>query len=103
MVQVGAGGAGRAVAFALMDLGIADLILYDLDRARADALKSQLASQYGTSRCRVATSLGTEILELYVDDWLCTFDSNWTGRNKYGECAAAGYPAAFIAAAGHIN
>jgi len=61
VVQVGAGGAGRAVAFALMDLGVADLILHDLDRARADALKSQLASQYGTSRCRIAGSLEQDI------------------------------------------
>lgn len=61
VVQVGAGGAGRAVAFALMDLGVADLILHDLDQARADALKSQLASQYGTSRCRIAGSLEQDI------------------------------------------
>jgi len=61
VVQVGAGGAGRAVAFALMDLGVADLILHDLDRARADALKSQLASQYGASRCRIAGSLDQDI------------------------------------------
>jgi shikimate dehydrogenase len=61
VVQVGAGGAGRAVAFALMDLGVADLILHDLDRARADALKSQLASQYGASRCRIAGSLEQDI------------------------------------------
>jgi len=61
VVQVGAGGAGRAVAFALMDLGVADLILHDLDRARADALKSQLASQYGTSRCRIVGSLEQDI------------------------------------------
>ena len=61
VVQVGAGGAGRAVAFALMDLGVADLILHDLDRARADALKSQLASQYGTSCCRIVGSLEQDI------------------------------------------
>ena len=35
VVQVGAGGAGRAVAFALMDLGVAALIIHDIDeRAR---------------------------------------------------------------------
>jgi len=61
VVQVGAGGAGRAVAFALMDLGVAVLILHDVDRARADALKSQLASQYGTSRCRIVGSLEQDI------------------------------------------
>jgi shikimate dehydrogenase len=61
VVQVGAGGAGRAVAFALMDLGVADLVIYDLDLARANALKVQLSSQYGASRCRVATSLEDDI------------------------------------------
>ena len=57
VVQVGAGGAGRAVAFALMDLGVADLIIHDLDPARANALKVQLSSNYGASRCRLAGSL----------------------------------------------
>jgi shikimate dehydrogenase len=61
VVQVGAGGAGRAVAFALMDLGVAKLILHDLDQARADALKAQLASRYGASRCRLSRSLEHDI------------------------------------------
>jgi shikimate dehydrogenase len=61
VVQVGAGGAGRAVAFALMDLGVAELILHDLNRARAEALKAQLSSQYGASRCRLADSLEQDI------------------------------------------
>ena len=34
VVQIGAGGAGRAVAFALMDLGVATLVLHDLDTAQ---------------------------------------------------------------------
>jgi shikimate dehydrogenase len=61
VVQVGAGGAGRAVAFALMDLGVADLIIHDLDPARANALKVQLSSNYGASRCRLAGSLEQDI------------------------------------------
>jgi shikimate dehydrogenase len=61
VVQVGAGGAGRAVAFALMDLGVADLIIHDLDPVRADALKAQLTSQYEASRCRIASSLEHDI------------------------------------------
>ena len=61
VVQVGAGGAGRAVAFALMDLGVADLIIHDLDLARAKGLKVRLSSQYGASRCRVASSLEHDI------------------------------------------
>jgi shikimate dehydrogenase len=61
VVQVGAGGAGRAVAFALMDLGVAELILHDLDAGRANVLKAQLSSQYGASRCRLAGSLEQDI------------------------------------------
>jgi len=63
VVQVGAGGAGRAVAFALMDLGVADLIIHDLDAARANALKAELASHYGASRCRIASGLERDIAD----------------------------------------
>jgi shikimate dehydrogenase len=61
VVQVGAGGAGRAVAFALTDLGVADLILHDLDPERANALQGQLSSRCGPSRCRIASSLEHDI------------------------------------------
>ncbi len=61
VVQVGAGGAGRAVAFALMDLGVATLIIHDLDGARANALKSDLATHYGPARCRIASDLERDI------------------------------------------
>ena len=61
VVQIGAGGAGRAVAFALMDLGVADLVLHDLDTARANALKADLARHYGASRCRLAQDLARDI------------------------------------------
>jgi shikimate dehydrogenase len=61
VVQVGAGGAGRAVAFALMDLGVAAVILHDIDKARADALAADVAKHYGASRCRVTESLERDI------------------------------------------
>jgi shikimate dehydrogenase len=61
VVQIGAGGAGRAVAFALMDLGVAELVLHDLDPARANALKADLASHYGAARCRLAQDLERDI------------------------------------------
>src|SRR6202012_1934349 len=63
VVQIGAGGARRAVAFALMDLGVAELILHDLDRPRAEALKADLAKHYGSSRCRLADDLQRDIAE----------------------------------------
>jgi shikimate dehydrogenase len=61
VVLVGAGGAGRAVAFALMDLGVAVLILHDQDSARANALMADIAKYYGPSRCRVSSSLERDI------------------------------------------
>jgi shikimate dehydrogenase len=61
VVQIGAGGAGRAVAYALMDLDVATLILHDLDAARADALKSEISAHYGRSRCRLANDLEDDI------------------------------------------
>jgi len=61
VVQVGAGGAGRAVAFALMDLGVEVLVVHDLDGARANALKVDLAKHYGASRCRVTSNLEADI------------------------------------------
>jgi len=61
VVLVGAGGAGRAVAFALMDLGVGVLVLRDIDAARANALKADLSSHYGPSRCRIAGDLAHDI------------------------------------------
>jgi shikimate dehydrogenase len=63
VVQIGAGGAGRAVAYALMDLGVATLVLHDLDTARADTLRSEIAGHYGASRCRLARDLERDITE----------------------------------------
>jgi shikimate dehydrogenase len=60
-VLIGAGGAGRAVAFALMDLKIGVLVLHDLDNARASALQADIAKQYDAARCRLAVDLGREI------------------------------------------
>jgi len=61
VVQIGAGGAGRAVAFALMDLGVGVLVIADLDRARAEALNADLARHYGASRCRLAGDVERDI------------------------------------------
>jgi shikimate dehydrogenase len=61
VVLIGAGGAGRAVAFALMDLGAEIVVIHDRDGARANALDADLARHYGASRCRVTTDLERDI------------------------------------------
>lgn len=52
---VGAGGAGRAVAFSLLDLGVQTLLVHDKDGARAHGLVDALASEYGVGRSRTAS------------------------------------------------
>ena len=56
-VLVGAGGAGRAVAFALIDLGVAKLSIYDKDQARADNLAAELSGHAPTIVFEAATDL----------------------------------------------
>ncbi len=60
-VLLGAGGAGSAVAFALMDLGLATLVVHDTNTARAEALIADVTLHYGADRCRAAGDLRDEI------------------------------------------
>ena len=54
VVQLGAGGAGSAVAHALLGLGIKRLELIDTDRARAEHLAGELRRRFGAARATVA-------------------------------------------------
>jgi len=62
-VLVGAGGAGRAVAFALMDLGAAVVHVHDVDAGRAGSLAADLARHYGAARSRPAASPAQALAE----------------------------------------
>ncbi|WP_149537411.1 shikimate dehydrogenase family protein [Siccirubricoccus phaeus] len=46
-LQVGAGGAGTAIALALLEAGLAELALHDADAARRDALLARLHARFG--------------------------------------------------------
>ncbi len=52
---VGAGGAGAAIALALLDAGVATLAIHDADGARRDALLGRLAA-HGAGRLMVGSS-----------------------------------------------
>lgn len=54
VVQLGAGGAGSAVAHALLTLGAGQLTLVDVDPLRADSLTGALARRFGEDRVRRA-------------------------------------------------
>jgi shikimate dehydrogenase len=53
--QAGAGGAGAAVATALLDLGTQHLLIFDPQADRAAALVDQLTAAYGPDRASVST------------------------------------------------
>lgn len=55
VLQLGAGGAGAATAFALLGQGVIDLRIYDPMVDRSAALAAQLSSQYDPARISVVT------------------------------------------------
>ncbi|MCL6607782.1 MAG: shikimate dehydrogenase [Geminicoccaceae bacterium] len=57
VVQLGAGGAGAAVAQALLGLGVGELLLHDTARERAEALAARLAAHGGGGRIAPAGDL----------------------------------------------
>lgn len=61
VVQLGAGGAGAAVAHAALMLGSQRLALYDADPARAAALAERLNGHFGAGRAVVVDNLEQEM------------------------------------------
>lgn len=57
VLLLGAGGAGVAVAHALLESGIRHLTLHDVEPAKAAALAERLASRFGADRATVATDM----------------------------------------------
>lgn len=56
-VQLGAGGAGAAVAHAALVLGVVELAIFDIDRGRAQTLARQLAERFGEGRAAAPADL----------------------------------------------
>ena len=50
VVQLGAGGAGAAVGYALLTLGASELAIVDIDPARAKNLAASLSAHFGSGR-----------------------------------------------------
>jgi len=58
VVQLGAGGAGAAVAHAALTLGVKKLTVFDLDLSRSQQLATELASRFGNGRAIAGADLG---------------------------------------------
>lgn len=61
VVLIGAGGAGRAVSFALFDLGASNILVFDSDKARATRLVADLLAHAGPKRAEVSGDLNQAI------------------------------------------
>lgn len=63
VVQLGAGGAGAAVAHAALILGVRTLAIFDPDTARADRLADALARRFPGARVAAGTDLAAAMAE----------------------------------------
>ena len=57
VVQMGAGGAGAAVAHALLSEGVRQLTIFDVDRERAESLANNLNQHFGPGRAQAGRDL----------------------------------------------
>src|SRR5262245_34138941 len=57
VVLLGAGGAGSAVANAALQMGVARLLVHDVDGARGAALAERLRSRFGAARIAAVTDV----------------------------------------------
>lgn len=61
VVQLGAGGAGSAVAHALLAEGVDQLFIFDVEAERAQALVANLTRHFGPGRAAVGTDQATAL------------------------------------------
>ena len=61
VVQVGAGGAGSAVAQAAVKLGVRHLTVIDTDPAKAEQVAADVAARFGTGRATPGTDLAAAL------------------------------------------
>ena len=61
VVQLGAGGAGAAVAYATLDLGTPKVIIHDLDHDRAAELVTRMSGIFGPGRIEIGVDLADSL------------------------------------------
>jgi shikimate dehydrogenase len=63
VVQLGAGGAGSAVAYALLTLGVGQLTVVDTELARAEQVASSLSERFGAGRAVAGRDVAAAVAE----------------------------------------
>jgi shikimate dehydrogenase len=63
VVQLGAGGAGAAVAHALLTMGARELTVQDVDAGRSATLAASLSARFGAGRARPCADLAVAMAE----------------------------------------
>ena len=63
VVQLGAGGAGAAVAHAALTLGVGRLTVFDIDQERAERLAADLRARFGPERALAGANLPQTMAE----------------------------------------
>jgi shikimate dehydrogenase len=63
VLQLGAGGAGSAVAHAALTVGVERLAIFDVEAERARRLASELVERFGEGRAVAAIDIETEIVD----------------------------------------
>jgi shikimate dehydrogenase len=63
VVQMGAGGGGAAVAYAMLKMGAGHLTIVDLDAARGAALSARFGSLFGEHRIDTSTDIAASLAE----------------------------------------
>jgi shikimate dehydrogenase len=61
VTQMGAGGAGSAVAYAMLQMGARELVIFDLDGSKAAQTVALLAAKFGADRIRLGQDLAAEV------------------------------------------
>jgi shikimate dehydrogenase len=61
VVQMGAGGAAAAVAYALLSSGVGHLTIFDIEPARAHALAAKMSAHFGADRSTPGEDLAASI------------------------------------------
>jgi shikimate dehydrogenase len=95
VVQIGAGGAGAAVAHAMLTLGTQELALHDIDFARAARLAEGLSARFGIGRAIAVRDLAVALAA--ADGLVQTSPIGMAGHPGMPVPAAALRPALWVA------